>query len=127
MQLSPGNVKVKDISRIGFEHPSAVFDGVSPADISVFGLVSEYDVLVAKKTCVTLAFVPFVNGKLQCMIWGIRADYHIEENDCYNSSLPLCGEMTIAVEEARSDPCHSYDEIDEILTKKAQEEQGIII
>ncbi|KAL1474976.1 hypothetical protein MTO96_037631 [Rhipicephalus appendiculatus] len=92
---------------------------------SIFRLMNEYDVLVAKTTCVTLTFGSPVDGKQQCMIWGIRAEGKVEENDCYNSSASVCDDMTSAVESRKSDPCHAYDEQDKRLTKKAQEEQGI--
>ncbi|KAL3193195.1 hypothetical protein MRX96_018025 [Rhipicephalus microplus] len=78
--------------------PATRRDGSSPFDISLFGLVSEYNVLVAKKTCVTLTFASLVNETQECVIWGTRVDDKIEDNDCYNSSLSSCGVLSFALE-----------------------------
>uniref|UniRef100_A0A131Z082 Lipocalin n=1 Tax=Rhipicephalus appendiculatus TaxID=34631 RepID=A0A131Z082_RHIAP len=111
-------------TKVYLQHATRV-DGTSHTDSSIFRLMNEYEVLVAKTTCVTLTFGSPVDGKQQCMIWGIRAEGKVEENDCYNSSASVCDDMTSAVESRKSDPCHAYDEQDKRLTKKAQEEQGI--
>ncbi|XP_075725918.1 uncharacterized protein LOC142767657 isoform X3 [Rhipicephalus microplus] len=107
--------------------PATRRDGSSPFDISLFGLVSEYNVLVAKKTCVTLTFASLVNETQECVIWGTRVDDKIEDNDCYNSSLSSCGVLSFALETRNTDPCHSYDEDDRRKTQKAQQEREIVI
>ncbi|KAL3213196.1 hypothetical protein MRX96_051745, partial [Rhipicephalus microplus] len=67
---------------------------ISEVDKSLFGLWNEYNILMAKSTCVTLTFPSTINGKPHCMIWGIRSGEKIEENDCYNSSYSTCALRT---------------------------------
>ncbi|XP_075724257.1 uncharacterized protein LOC142766944 isoform X2 [Rhipicephalus microplus] len=92
---------------VHFRHAERV-NHTSHTDSSLFGLMNEYAVLVAKDTCVTLTYIS-VEGKPQCMIWGTRNGDKIEENDCENDSVSLCGEMAIAIENPHTDPCELYD------------------
>ncbi|KAL1483284.1 hypothetical protein MTO96_033295 [Rhipicephalus appendiculatus] len=48
------------------EHPHPDYYDDHPP----FGLEPEYDVLIAKETCLVVAFGPEIDGKRQCMVWG---------------------------------------------------------
>ncbi|XP_075724445.1 uncharacterized protein LOC142767101 isoform X2 [Rhipicephalus microplus] len=89
-----------------------------------FDLKKEYNVLLARKTCIVVAFEPPVNGKPQCMVLG-RVSGNIELSECYNISS-LCSVMTDVWESPRSDPCAVFDREEKRRIRKAQDEEGII-
>ncbi|XP_075724267.1 uncharacterized protein LOC119179807 isoform X1 [Rhipicephalus microplus] len=126
VEVTVGNWNTNGKTKV-YLTPAKRANGISEVDKSLFGLWNEYNILMAKSTCVTLTFPSTINGKPHCMIWGIRSGEKIEENDCYNSSYSTCGELSIAIENPTTDPCYSYDVSEEIATKLAYKKEGIVI
>ncbi|XP_075726125.1 uncharacterized protein LOC142767775 [Rhipicephalus microplus] len=126
VEVTVGNWNTGGITKIYLKPPQRANE-VADVDKVLFGLWNEYDVLVAKTTCVTLTFTSLVDGKLHCMIWGTRSGDEIETNDCYESSYSVCGKLSIAVENNGTDPCQSYDYIDDFTTNSAHNEEGPVV
>uniref|UniRef100_A0A131YS37 Lipocalin n=1 Tax=Rhipicephalus appendiculatus TaxID=34631 RepID=A0A131YS37_RHIAP len=100
------------------EHPHPDYYDDHPP----FGLEPEYDVLIAKETCLVVAFGPEIDGKRQCMVWGTFSGTDINQSECYNVP-PLCAHMYDVWEGPKSDPCLMFDKEEQWRTNKAQEEE----